>query len=497
MLESTAMTYSATTSSRRHFVVIVLLLASSPALFSQGSPERLTPTTVITGACSGHESEPGCVLPNLFGSNGLTLYNNPTFPHFAHFVGSSQATLNQTVSTAIATQLAILPIISPSSGFTYRYDSASGAFVRSSTGLGPIYTERAETIGRQKFSFGVSYQRFRFSKLDGIDLNNVPAVFTHVPNTGTGGVPEPYEADVINTVNSIDLKMDQTVLYGTFGLTDRIDVSVSVPIVDVRMSASSNATILRVSGPTFVPAPGVPPAANPHQFNAGGALTNVYTSNGSATGIGDVTVRVKANIYNNESLGVAVAADIRTPTGNAREFLGSGATGIRPFIAISGRRRFSPHVNLGFGWNGESILAGNLTGAIIGEDAASNPTIQNGPPTKRSLPKQLTYAVGADAGVTRRLTLSFDYLGQTLFNAPRAFVANDLTQNIPGGTGTLTLPTVTGGTDTVGLNNGAAGLKYNLYGKLIVIADLSFRLDNKGLRQNVTPLIALSYQFGQ
>jgi len=27
-------------------------------------------------------------------------------------------------------------------------------------------------------------------------------------------------------------------------------------------------------------------------------------------------------------------------------------------------------------------------------------------------------------------------------------------------------------------------------------ADILFRLDNKGLRQNVTPLVALSYAFG-
>ena len=82
-------------------------------------------------------------------------------------------------------------------------------------------------------------------------------------------------------------------------------------------------------------------------------------------------------------------------------------------------------------------------------------------------------------------------------NAPRAFSSNVATQNIPGGTGSLTLPTISGGSDTIGLNNGAVGLKYNLFGKLLIIGDVLFRLDNKGLRQNVTPLVALSYEFGQ
>ncbi len=482
---------------RQGLLAVFILFFAAPSAVVAQTTQPLVQGTTVTGQCQGHENEPGCVLPNLFGPTGLTLFNSPAFSHYAHFIGAAQTTLNQTVSTAIATQLAIQPIISPSSGFTYKYDSASGAFVRTTTSLGPVYAERAETVGRGNMSFGVSYQRFRFSNLDGIDLHKIPAVFTHVPDTGPGGVPEPYEADVISTVNSIDLKMDQTVIYGTVGITDRLDVSVAVPIVDVRMSASSYASIIRVSGPTFVPAPGAPAIGNPHSFNAAGSLTNVYSSSGSATGIGDVTVRLKGHVYNNENLGVAVGVDVRTPTGSAREFLGSGAVGVHPFVAVSGRRRFSPHVNLGFGWNGESILAGNITGTTVGEDAAGNTTITKGPAIKENLPKQLTYALGADAGVTKQLTLSFDYLGQTLFSAPRAFQTTTVTQNIPGGTGALTLPTVSGGTDTIGLNNGAVGLKYNLFGKLLIIGDILFRLDNKGLRQDITPLIALSYEVGR
>ena len=493
----TPMTKHASSPLNTQAVLLITVLTASSASFAQSTPQPLVPGTIVTGQCQGHETEPGCVLPNLFGPTGLTLYNSPAFSHFAHFVGSAQTTLNQTVSTAIATQLAILPIISPASGFTYKYDSATGAFVRTTTSLGPVYTERAETIGRGKASFGVSYQRFRFQNLDGIDLHKIPAVFTHVPGTGPNGAVEPYEADVISTVNSIDLKLDQTLIYGTVGITDRVDVSVSVPIVDVRMGASSNATIIRVSGQNFVPAPGVTPVSNPHEFNAAGALNAVYTSNGSASGIGDVTFRVKGNLFTNENLGVALAVDVRTPTGNAREFLGSGSTGIRPFLIISGRRRFSPHVNLGFGWNSQSILAGNITGTTVSEDASDNTTIQNGPATKQNLPKQITYAAGADYGVTRRLTVSFDYLGQTLINAPGAFLSNFTTQNIAGGTGAITLPTITGGTNTLGLNSGAVGLKYNLFDKLLLTGNILFRLDNKGLQQNVTPLVALSYNFGK
>ena len=477
--------------------VLAILLAAGLNCFGQGGATPLNPGTVVTGQCQGHESEPGCVLPNLFGPQGLSLFPNPVFPHYAHFIGSAQTTINQTLGTSIATQLAILPIISPSSGFTYKYDSTAGAFVRSTTSFGPIYTERAETIGRGKFSVGVSYQRFRFGSLDGVDLHNVPATFTHVPDTGVGGVAEPYEADVIRTSNNINLNMDQTLVYGTVGITDRIDFSVAVPIVSVRMGATSDASIIRVSGPSFTDPVSGMTFPNPHEFNAAGAQTNTYSSTGSAAGIGDVTFRLKAGILQTEKFRVAAAVDYRAQTGDARKFLGSGAPGVKPFIAVSAGKRYSPHVNMGYQWNGQSVLAGNITGTTVSENAAGTVVIQNGPATKQGLPGQFFYSFGADLGLTNRLTFAVDYLGQTLFNAARVSESTFTTQNIPGGTGALTLPTITGETGSFTINNGAAGLKYNLFNRLLLTADILFRLNNNGLRQNVTPLVALSYAFGQ
>jgi hypothetical protein len=458
------------------------------------APTPIVQGTIVTGQCLGHESEPGCVLPNLFGPQGLTLNNNPVFPHYAHFIGSAQETLNQGLGTAIATQLAILPIISPASGFTFRYDSAAGVFTRSTTSFGPIYTERAETIGRGKISFGMSYQRFRFGSLDGTNLHHIPAVFTHIPGTGPGGAVEPYEADVIQTSNNLDLNMDQVILYGTVGVTNHLDISVAVPIVSVRFGVTSNDTIIRVSGPTFVPSPGAAPLPNPHEF-PNGTLNNTYSSTGTAFGVGDVTLRAKDTIFEAGGLDIAVLLDVRTPSGDARRFLGSGAPGIKPFVAISGGKRLSPHLNLGYQWNGSSILAGNLTGTTVSEINEVE-TIQNGPATSSRLPSQFFYSLGADYGATKRLTLNFDYLGQVLVHAPRVFQSTITTANIPGGTGALTLPTISAGKDNIGLNNGALGFKYNFFGQLLFTADLLFRMDNKGLRQDVTPLIAVSYVFG-
>jgi hypothetical protein len=488
---------SALHSLRTRSVYLLLTLAASSVSFGQ-SAQPLVPGTVVTGRCQGNESEPACVLPNLFGPTGLSVYPNPRVPHYAHFIGSAQTALNQTLSSAIATQLATLPIISPSSGFTYKYDSEAGAFVRSTTSFGPIYAERSETVGRGKVSFGLDYQRFRFSNIDGIDLHKVPAVFSHIPDTGPGNTRLDYEADVIQTSNNINLNLDSTILYGTVGVTDSVDVSVSVPIVSIRMGVSSDATIVRVSGPTFnLPGTGILP--NPHQFTSdSNSLKQSYYSSGSASGIGDVTVRVKGNVWRDRSMGMSVGLDIRTPSGNARELLGSGAIGIKPFVAVSAiGKHFAPHINLGYQWNGSSILAGDVTGTTVSEDSTGVAVIQNGPAVKQRLPSQLFYTVGADIGASRGLTFAFDYLGQTLVNAPRVFRDTYATENIPGGTGTLYLPTISGGKDTVVLSSGSAGLKYNLFGNILLTTNILFRLDSKGLRQNVTPLVALSYLFGK
>jgi hypothetical protein len=193
--------------------------------------------------------------------------------------------------------------------------------------------------------------------------------------------------------------------------------------------------------------------------------------------------------------------DVRTPTGNARQFLGSGAAGIKPFFIVSLRKKFSPHANLGYQWNGQSILAGNITGATISEDSTGTVVIQNGPAVKGSLPGQFFGTLGVDVGLPgRRLTLAFDYLGQVVLDAPRVFQTPQPTANPPGGTGPAigpTLPNISGGKDNVVLSIGSAGFKYNLFNNILLTGNVLFRLDNKGLRQDVTPLAALTYSFGR
>ncbi len=458
-----------------------------------------------TSACTG---QPGlaCVVPNLYGPYGLVL---PNASHAAHFNSGFQSNFSA-LNAAIATQLTLLPIASPASGFTYSYDPTTGVYQQLKESFGPVLTERAETIGKRKFFFGANFQRFRFNKLDGLPLHNLPAVFSHQKNT-FNDQPEPWETQFISTQNSLDLKVNQFTIFGTYGITNRVDVSVAIPLLQVGFNATSQATINRTvnTEPVFVKGQFQPCCSNGppyvHYFDDTPAaqatsLTHTFANNQSspdifspqatdnlywdpsthhAAGLGDVVLRVKDNVYRGERFSLALLTDVRLPSGDERNFLGSGAWGVKPFAALSIQAwRFTPHVNLGYEWNGSSLLAGNiLTG------------------TKANLPPIAFFSAGTDIGIARRLTLAVDYLGQELVNAPRITSATytptaDLVIPHPGG-----FETINEFSGTYNQSSAAIGAKYNVFGKLLLSGNVLIALNNGGLRDKVVPLVGLSYSF--
>jgi hypothetical protein len=403
-------------------------------------------------------------------------------PHFTDLATPSQDYSQNflPLNSAIATQLALLPIPSPASGFVFSYDRAAGLSVPNPRTLGPILTERAETIGRGKISFGTAYQRFRFSTLDDQNLNNLPLLFQHTPGTPTTPATTFANADYITGQTSIDLKIDQFIFFGSAGLTDWLDVSVAIPLNDVRLSASAPVQIQRV--------PNVPNAALGINQCGGGTrpchffgtnenqLTNSYSANQSATGLGDVTLRFKGSLHRPEpgknGVSIALLTDVRLPSGDEQNFLGSGAWGVRPFLAMSfGTAELSPHVNIGYQINGNSSLASNNLA----------------PGASAHLPNQFFYSFGTDVSIVKdKVTAAGDIMGSRLFNAPR-LLGNQTT--IAGNA----VPRIGFGLDSFAMNNASMGVKVALYKQLLLMVNVLVRLDNNGLRQRATPLIGLTF----
>ena len=120
-------------------------------------------------------------------------------------------------------------------------------------------------------------------------------------------------------------------------------------------------------------------------------------------------------------------------------------------------------------FNGESVLAGDpLTG------------------TKAPFPDVFTYIAGTDIGITQRLTVAFDILGQRSSNAQRMFRETYV--------GT-SWETIGFRSDTLHTLDGAIGIKYNPFGGLLLNCNLMFQMNDSGLRDKLTPLFGAAYTF--
>ena len=405
------------------------------------------------------------LIPQLYGPDGLHVESQARLPdgstHSAHFNSAFQAEFTQ-FNIALASQLAAVPLPTPASGFTYTFDASLGVFQRSTQSFGPILTERAETIGKRKLTFGITYQHFGFDSLEGLSLGSIPAVFTHDDSQLGGG-----RSDLVATTNSIDASVDQTVAFLSYGLGSRLDLSVAVPFVTVDLAARSDAQVQRIGTAAS-------PATHYYDDGSGGFGTvETYARSGHASGIGDVIVRLKGTPVHNDSIAIALGVDGRIPTGDEEDLLGLGAFGLKPFAVLSfSQGRVAPHLNAAYMWNGKSVLAGDVAKG-----------------TKEDLPDQVQYAVGADVGVTKRLTLAFDFLGTYVIDSPR------LVREVFTAANGQSFPQIGFVTESYHLASGSAGLKLNPFGRLLVDFNVLFKLDNAGLRDKVTPLLGIEYAF--
>lgn len=467
---------------RTQVFVALSLLAMTAIAFGQ-SP---CPTSVLQGPHGKSSSDLICVMPQVYGPGGLVGSNNSgplntTQGHDVHFQASTIRSFGP-INSEIGIELSQLPIASPVAGFIF-----AGGAISPTESFGPVLTDRAETIGKHKFFIGASYQYFNFDKVDGVDLQNFGVVLTHepepsvcltTPSTPGCATGEPtYTHDVVATQNRIDLRVHQMTFVATYGLTGRLDVSVAVPVVDVRMGLTSSATIFNFEPPPVNHAFDMTaPTATESIPDPNDPYHAIFSNFHSKLGIGDVTLRTKLEAWQSQSEGSAVAVgfDARLPTGDSYNFLGAGTWGIRPFATFTRSGRLSPHATAGFEINGSSVLAGDVT---------------TQPVTKSKLPDMFTYSAGADFSLARRLSLTGDFIGESLLQAPK--MVQGTINDYAGGEHANISATMA----TVSELSVAAGGKLRLAGSLLLIGNVLFRVNDAGLHSKPAPLVGLSYAF--
>ncbi len=274
--------------------------------------------------------------------------------HGGHFIPSANAQNGSLIGfliDAIGGSVANVPIGATSGSETFQF--VNGVPVRTSTSAGPIFAERAQTMGRGRSLVGVGRSSFNFRSLRGVPMDNIQLTFTHenvdfagcaAANNGQDcalmGVPE-RENDIIGLSLDLDLSVEVTTLYATYGLFDNVDVGVVLPLVNTHLRGQSNAQIVPFGGTSAL-----------HYF--AGTPTNPVLQatrdvNGSAFGIGDVALRTKILVRESPGASLALLADARFPTGDDADLLGGGNFAARGMAILSGRvGDVSPHANVGY-----------------------------------------------------------------------------------------------------------------------------------------------------
>jgi hypothetical protein len=359
------------------------------------------------------------------------------------------------LNSDIGGEISQIPLASPASGIIFTIDPTLHVPVPSDQSLGPILTQRAETIGRHKFYISVTYQYFLLRDADGHGLKSLPTLYG-LSSTGTD------TPDAIALSNSrVDLKVHQFVGYATFGLTSRIDLSLAVPVLRVDERYTTNEQLFPLT---------------PAGLLAGTPTTFTNSLAREATGIGDIVAAMKVTLVKKRHAGFAAGVEVRLPTGDSSSYLGSGTYGAKPFAAFTYSAKISPHFNVGYQANGTTKLVVNQDG------------------TQGNLPNRLYYSGGADWKLGNHLTVAADILAQRVFDSPRAVIATNVgfqSQN-----GFTFLPSVLiASTGTYNRTDASLGFKWKPVGNLLITANSIVKLDQGGLRARYVPLFGASYTF--
>src|SRR5438105_15490930 len=158
---------------RRYLWSLVGLTLAVSSLDAQGLRDKISELFIFTAG------QDPLFLGGTAGSDSATALHAD---HFIPAARSENGTLISFISNAISGNVANVPVSATSGGSTFRFEG--GVPVRTSVSPGPVFAERAQTLGRGRVFVGVNVNRLHFETLRGVSLNDVQMTFTHENVTG-------------------------------------------------------------------------------------------------------------------------------------------------------------------------------------------------------------------------------------------------------------------------------------------------------------------------
>jgi outer membrane putative beta-barrel porin/alpha-amylase len=360
----------------------------------------------------------------------------------------------------LAIQGADFPSTSTTPGATFVYNPQLGAFERSPS-LGPVFVERAETVGANRFEVGLSYLYANLDEIDGGGFGTfggTSTLFCEQPLGPNGQCPSNAIGAVNNTLTMEKFNLRYSVfnLSGTYGITDRWDVNIFLPLIYTKLSARE-----RVNARAFDVSSGVA---------LGSSNQTVLSVSGSHFGVGDLLLRTKYRFLD-EPLGMAAELVLRLPTGSQENFQGLGDVVLTPSLVMS--RGFGPldvHANLGMAFNTDDL--------------------------ERT---QARYDIGVSYQVIDQLALLLDLVGSSGLDDDQ-FTVNGV------GTAPRGVKIVRGaafpftGQSLVAIPRGdnvniVPGLKFSIADRVVAFAEAIVPVTDDGLRASVLPTAGIEVGF--
>lgn len=347
-------------------------------------PTARTAGAIAIALASGtvHAADLQNFVVDLYGGDGISLSSQGgpfAAAHAAHFTDESLEAFTL-LNSAIASASGTFAFNSTFTGITF--DVATGVPVETQDSLGPLLAESATTLGKGKIDLAFGVSRFKYDRIDGRRLDNIVLDFPHQDCCSfQGGIQRPppdgvisgFETDLVRVNLDIDLEYDVYAFFANYGLTDRWDVGIVVPVISVDANARARAEVVPISGSTV------------HSFFGQDELQNSSTR-GSKTGIGDVVLRTKYNFLRDRGAApdLSLLAQVTAATGDEKDLLGTGETRYKAGLIASKRYgAFGPHLNVAYETSS-------------GEDYLDN----------------LTYAAGFDVRISPKFTAGLDLLGR-------------------------------------------------------------------------------------
>jgi hypothetical protein len=197
------------------FIVLALVASSRPASAQTSAPlARFITDLVAAGARV--DSTASVELGDFLVAQGL---------------GGLPALLNQ----AIGFQMATNP-------FDMGLETSKLSFesVPTQYGFGPSFTIRAGAVGRGRTSLSFNYQNVSFGWIDGIGLKSADIGFVLRP---PASVQSRFGRDLVYEALKLRLSEDVATFGLVYGVSDRLDVGIGVPLVHIEMEGQVRSQI--------------------------------------------------------------------------------------------------------------------------------------------------------------------------------------------------------------------------------------------------------------